>query len=231
MKKTAISLISLLLITSYFSNIEAQISAHQLQLNEYITKNSIPESINNMSRGGLPNPNEQYLFDEFLEGYILTIDSLKLLSDKLNYNKLLDEIQYINGEDTLTFANPKKVAEVNINDKIFLRYPSSVYNLPASIVQLLYNGKYSLYKVEKTVFVEEVPSGAYQEREPAHYSHENWYYIYNNEFSPVKSKKDVYNLFPKQKNELKAFFKENKISFKSDFDMLSLIEYLNSSAN
>ncbi len=55
------------------------------------------------------------------------------------------------------------------------------------------------------------------------------YYISSpsNEFVPFR-KKNVLNLFPEEKDAIKAYLKSNKIDFNSEDDLLNLADYLQS---
>lgn len=95
----------------------------------------------------------------------------------------------------------------------------------------LVNGKTSLYKKIETKFTDlekaSTPFGSdkpatFNTISPVFYLNEN-----NKTLANPKKERDFMEFFPDKKDALKNFFKQNKIKFNNDADLVKIVKFLN----
>ncbi|GEM_PF-2890350 len=172
-----------------------------------------------------------YLFPNFVEGN-LALKNGNRLSVKFNYNMFYNEVELIRNSDTLFIANRFDVDSINLANKVFLYtlYNSKEYGVGSAFVERLSNGKVKLLLNNKTTFIPYKPAAPYTSEVDAHYEQSQSYMLKDGkrEAVIVKSKSDIYELYPDKKKEIKKFMKKNKVRFSNQQSLVKLADYLSS---
>lgn len=172
----------------------------------------------------LDESNEFYLTSQFIKGNII-YDAQPYYNIDLKYDVLDDDLivklpDPYKGNSIIRLLKDK-VKSFYILEKQFVRLENNQKNtlddLSSGFYQLLYESntlgiykKHIKNRTEKT------------DREYIYYTFKdiNDYYLsYNNNFKKVKFKRDFVKIFPKQKNNINIFFKNNKAMYNSNYDL------------
>ena len=160
----------------------------------------------------------------------------KFASGKLNYNYLVEEMQFINQSgDTLALSNPEQIT--------YIVFDSAVFFYNEGFMELVFkHDSVSIARKQKaTITYEKI--GAYGQPNPTssidnyrNYADDpssrtyrlivnrdavilkqiTWYLVKDSDHKPVKADKaGVMKLFPQHNTEIKAFIKDNKDAFKT----------------
>jgi hypothetical protein len=168
------------------------------------------------------------------------LSSIKNVNEKLRvrYNLYKDEIEVLGEKDEVLLLpkdtlynqirfmlNTNAIDYLGVNDINTAVSEGYYYNLNPT------NKKVTLYKKTKVVLVSEKhPVSSYDVYEPAKYvKGKDQFYIkmsVGNMIDFPKSKKELIALYPSKKAEVEAYFKENKVSFKDEKDMVKITNFI-----
>jgi len=149
----------------------------------------------------------------------------------VRYNCYLDEIEFEKDGKPLVLPKEEKFSRI-----IFLSANSTITlldtkdNLAGYFFELT-SGNFSLYKKNKTKFIDTVPAmHSYATDRPAVFKALNPVYYIKTENGFIKNpknKKEIIEQIPDKKEALNTFFKENKIKFDKEEDLKKLVTFLN----
>lgn len=172
-----------------------------------------------------------YIIDKFLPATVEGVKGTHLM----RYNAANDDIEYQKEENNIFVLNKslKKYDVTFMSNK----YKYSVYEYTDTKGELvkgflieLYSSTLTLLKREKINYVpEKYPKNGYEDLVPAHYERaDDEFYLKEGDkiFPFPKNKKQLFSLYPEHKNDIDNFLKSNKISFKKDSDLISLVGFL-----
>ncbi|MCT4638799.1 MAG: hypothetical protein N4A72_13950 [Bacteroidales bacterium] len=221
--------LSVILFVSYFSM--------QAQQIVYNNQNIVDFEWKKITERNNPNAHSRcetcYLFPNFVEGN-LALKNGNRLTVKFNYNMFYNEVELIRNSDTLFIANRFDVDSINLANKVFLYtlYKSKELGVGSAFVERLSNGKVKLLLNKKTTFIPYKPAAPYTSEVDAHYEQSQSYMLKdgNNEAAIIKSKSDIYELYPDKKKEIKKFMKKNRVRFSNQQSLVKLANYLSSLA-
>lgn len=95
----------------------------------------------------------------------------------------------------------------------------------------LVSGKIALYKKERTVFKDEAPAvNSYASSKPAEFVKQDPIYYIKTENTFIKkpkNQKEIIEALPNLKDQINAYFKNNKIKLNKEEDLIKLVNYLN----
>lgn len=166
---------------------------------------------------------EFYVTSEFVKGNVV-YDSQPFYNIEMKYDVFDDDLivklpnHYKN---TVIRLIKDKVSSFYISGDQFVRIENMKNNtgndLDSGFYQLLYQSKYlALYKKHKKSRIKKT------DREYLYHVFKdiNDYYLYsNNNYKEIKNKKDFIKMFPKLKNDINIFFKNNKSIYNSNYDI------------
>ncbi|WP_164975401.1 hypothetical protein [Flavobacterium piscinae] len=178
----------------------------------------------------------QYVIDKFLPATIEGVEGTHLM----RYNALNDDIEYQKEENkifVLDKTNKKYDVVFTTNKQKFgvYEYTDIKGEMVKGFLIELYAGNVSLLKREKVKYVsEKYPKSGYEDLIPAHYERaDDEFYIKsgNNILAFPKNKKALIKMYPDKKSSLDDFFKKNRVSFKNEKDIISIVAFLSSLEN
>lgn len=185
-----------------------------------------------------------YVFAQFTKGTVKLKDG-RTETPLLNYNKLTEEIIFINNGQNLSLTRLETIDTVTIQNRKFVPQGKGFYELvikaPISLfmqykarLQMVGNevGYGGTSLVSATTNISSLTSSGmlYSLKLPPQYNVEddshNWIrkdailYLADNE-------RDIKKIFPEKETEIKVFFKTNKLKLKNLNDAKKLVEFLN----
>jgi hypothetical protein len=175
----------------------------------------------------------QYVVDKFLPATITGVEGTHLM----RYNALNDDIEYQKEEDKIFIldkTNKKYDIIFSTNKRKYgvYEYTDQKGEAIKGFLIELYAGNLSLLKREKVKYVsDKYPKSSYEDMVPAHYERaDDEFYLKNGDaILPFpKNKKLLLNQYPQKKSEIDGFFKKNRVSFKDEKDLISLVAFLSS---
>lgn len=152
----------------------------------------------------------------------------------MRYNVYGNEMQFIYKQDTFAIANPLSLSKIELDNQqfeylAFLHYE----NINMAYFVVITDGAYRLLaRHEVRLQAGREPMTPYHpQNEYDRFVHLKSYYLQGpdepNPFPVPASKKDWYAFAGKQKDELKAFLKEEKIHLTREEDLVKLIDFIN----
>lgn len=192
---------------------------------------------NYVNESNIPINGSPYLKDKFSPGILELNDGSKSEKVPLRYNIANDAFEVIQNSDTLSLNQPYKLKKVIFDDKVFIfdpflrANPERKYN---GFFQLKVEGKLSLYiKRNKDLLYDSFVSN-YQGGSGT----KEYYYVDKISYVAkigdssgflIKSKRSfLKHMDAQNKSEIKSFIKKNKIKFKNEKDLVSLVKFINS---
>ena len=185
---------------------------------------------------------ERYLYPEFAIGKVLFKTNV-YSEKKLNYNYLAGEIEFLQNADTFSIINKNDVKSIIIAQDTFFYDKGYILQIKSGhpeiglkefieFKEILKKDPYGIASSGgSTTTYSSLPSdGNYYElkaNQDMIFERTKIYYISTLESSfKLYTKRNVFQLFPKNKGGIKSFLKTNKIKFDSEDDLLKLAEYL-----
>lgn len=189
--------------------------------------------------------NERYRYPQFVTGRIYVVSGI-YAEAKLNYNFLNGEMEYIKNRDTLAIANKKDIRFIEIAQDTFY-YDKGYY------MELIQGGQVKVVlkqyiKLKETLKKDSygtsssgsattsygsLPAGGDFHRLVANedmvFQRIVEYYLSDQSGGFVQyNKKNVLQLYPQHKDDIKDYLKTTKVSFEKLEDLLKLTGYLQS---
>lgn len=173
------------------------------------------------------------VFEEYLPGGITMNNGQEFEFNRMNYDGYFDAIVVIRKkeEQVVTTMMVKSFYIVDVTDTLYfdrlLRTDSRM-----GYFQRLTEGKnVKLYKKLFTTFQQATWTGAYSLGSSQSEIIPNFtYYTQDGTLRPkeFKTKKELFELFPEQKQKLQEYLKQHRTDFKKDAEVIALIQYLDS---
>lgn len=171
-----------------------------------------------------------YLVQEFEDGKVF-LKSGQVMIGKFRFDLYANQVQFINDDSRYVIAYPEKISKIELNGNV-LKYID--FKIDAGIDHdyfiTLAEGNYSLFLKKSKTLKDPVATKPYQQARPARFlDHKDYYYIRVGEepAQRVRNKKDIIKMCGEKVPGIKNYIKEEKISFRNDYDMVKLITYIN----
>jgi hypothetical protein len=176
------------------------------------------------------NTESVYFPDEWTMGTAHLSDGSVIEDMNLRYNMYSQQMQFIKDNDTAAFARPEEIASLSIGDHQFI-YTSfnAEKELKDGYFEVLTHGKCQLLLRREITYhlVDDLDDGVINDS----YILEKTYYI-EREDKPASrislNKKAVISAFCEKQNQVEKYIKKNKIRFKTQEDMVRVVDYYNS---
>jgi hypothetical protein len=186
---------------------------------------------------------ERYRYPVFTTGQI-TFKNGTINSVNMNYNLLMDEMEFIQSHDTLSVVKKKEIRYVVIAVDTFLYDNGYLEQIYGSTVKVGLRQRIKLKEVLKKDPYGTSSSGSATNSFGQLPTDNNLYKLTVNEdmvFQKMEEyylktptsgfvqfrKKNVLQLFPEKSDAIKSYLKSNKVNFDFREDLLRLAEYLN----
>lgn len=183
------------------------------------------------------------MYPSFREGLVEYTDG-RLFKAAMNYNRVLETVQFINlNNDTLVIASEEMINQIHIGDDVFIYKPDCLKSIaPQSGVNIYKHESMKIADIRrKGAFG--IPNsssaidnynqiftwmGSYQldSNELLLLSKETNFYIFSGNKKLPASKKNILDLFSKNKEQIKEFIDSKNISFSKEKDLFQLAEYI-----
>lgn len=173
-----------------------------------------------------------YLDNEWKIADVILNDNSVLNDVLIRYNIYTQEMQFIEGSDTIAFGNPAEIASISFNNRTFIFSPFYCdEQVRQGYFEVLCEGdcKLLLHRCIKYKYVEECsdPNSEFVKEE--FYMGIKYYTLQNNQ--PAQqlpgNKKELINRLSKKDCDVKSFMKENKIKLNRKDDLVKLFAYYN----
>lgn len=177
-----------------------------------------------------PTWNSGTITDKSGKGYsnlLLKYDSYKDQIELNQEGQIVEPLTGMYNKFTLNFVDP--VTNQVIKHSFSAGYPVEGYTRE-NYFDLLLDGKITLLKKYKTLFLEESVSGYGTSGTQKSFQSTILYFIIadDSDSKEIKlNKKSVLNAFQEQTAEIEAFIKEKKMKVKSETDLIEIIRFLN----
>ncbi|MFC2107394.1 hypothetical protein ACFLRY_03560 [Bacteroidota bacterium] len=164
-----------------------------------------------------------YLFEDWQLANI-TLNNGKIIENiPIRYDLYNQQMQFIDDEDTLAFANPGEINHINVGDSRFV-YIEFVDNsaVDNTFMEVLSDGDCKLLEYNKLDYFISSDNSCIVSKH---------FYIKkdSNPAEEVALKcKYVVSAFPGEENEIRDYIKKNKLKFKTCKDLCKVVEYYNS---
>ncbi len=184
-----------------------------------------------------------YLYPQFKDG-VVNFKNTNVGASRLNYNRLLDEIQFIDEKgDTLSLADDAIISSVYIDRDTFYYYQGYVKMISdVKKVKFAIKKKLALSNKQKVGGMGELSSASIDTYEKMStdqgikdiistqlltFSEYTNFFIgdFYNHFKPL-NKKTLLNMFAKQQTIIEIYLSENSINFFKEEDVKKLIGFL-----
>ena len=175
-----------------------------------------------------------YLNDKFIEGAVFTTSKTKYVGVPLRYNIYNDQIEFKSGENQVqALAAPEVIEKVEFGDYTMVYIPFVITKKirRGFFVEMEKGEKAALYARPRIVFEKATKPAAYQEAEPAKFDRKSDEYYIRIGMEPaqlISRRKDLEEVFPNHKKEVKSFIKENRVRPNKPERIEKLVEFYNS---
>lgn len=176
----------------------------------------------------------RYFNENWVKGHVLQDDNTYYNNMYLKYD-VIDDRPIFKREE-IPYAFIKSIKEFQLTDPtspstpfVFRKgLPPIEKNTNQSYYQVLADGKAQLLKKKSKAIVESIQYGSTRKQEVIADS-ERYYLNNNGQMTRIKKDKNsLLKALGNKQQELQQFIKENQTDFKSDYDLINLLNYYNS---
>jgi len=177
------------------------------------------------------------MYDEWKELEARGIEDELIVIDSANYHIEADKILFVQS-GAMYELFPEKIKEVKLHDKLFLSvvYEAEKKQLRRGYFEVIREGEYRLLKkweLQKRV-TNSSPLGLPAAREEKLTREETFFYQTSPDRRPIalpKKKTDFIEIFRRDRRDMTEYAKSNKLSPKSEEDVIMMFDYYNSLAD
>lgn len=190
------------------------------------------------------SPADLYDYAQFTQGTVFFKND-KTASAALNYNRYLDEMQFITPKgDTLTLSNENEIAFISISkdtffyDQGYIKLVNNIANVKVGVkrrLRVIGKQKLGAYGMASSTDATNSYSGITDGRKNYDLKvmeqlilerQVQYYFGYDNNHFVKPSKKSLINLSPKHEEDIKDYLKENHLVTDDETKMDKLIQFL-----
>jgi hypothetical protein len=185
---------------------------------------------------------ERYRYPEFTPGQIFFKNG-SVNSTRINYNLLMDEMEFIQGRDTLAFIKKKEIKQIVVAQDTFFFDNGYLEQIKGGSLKVGLRKRIILKEILSQDSYGTASTGSSTNSYGALPSEGNFYKLAANKnmvfqktmeyyFATPTSgfvqfrKKSVLQLYPEKSVAIKAYLKSNNVDFDSREDILKLVEFL-----
>lgn len=175
-----------------------------------------------------------YLVDEFIEGTVFTTSKTQYVGILLRYNIFNGQIEFKTGDGLVqALAAPETVESIQFGDykMVYIPYTTSRKIRRGFFREIEAGQKAVLLARPQVLFKEATEPAAYQEAEPPKFIRQPDDYFIRIGKEPavlISRKKDMEEVFPEHKKEIRLYIKKNKVKPNKPERMVELVQYYNS---
>lgn len=173
-----------------------------------------------------------FFIDRWNNGYISTHEGRKLRDITLRLNLADHQLHYL--KDGVEYVTDQRLKEVLIDDeqtgKLFVfrsGFPEVPHGTTKTFYQALAEGEVILLKQIRKIIIESTPFGSATTQQVIKNA-ETFYIFKKGAMIRIKNdKKDIINTLNDKKEQLETFIQQNHITFKTEEDLVKLVNYYN----
>lgn len=175
-----------------------------------------------------------YLNTEFLFGIMSTVEAVIIEGLKYRYDIYSDEMQFILDNDTASITRPLtlKFIEIGAQKFVYAVYKTGENTVAAGYFEIIEQGKLTgllrrEMEIEQDIYVQNYGGGGGTKD---FYFKENrsYYFMFDQDIAlKITNKKSFLEVIPDYRNQVKAFMKSEKISFRKPEDIKLIVSYYN----
>jgi len=179
-------------------------------------------------------PGSPYLYVAWLDGSIIMKDQNRIEGKKYRYNLYTQQMQFIEGSDTMAIANPDDIEKIEFGGKtfIFTNYDATD-RMSKGYFELISDGNCRilkkwvvLYHVVDEQEAELMPSS----QDKSEFLRDCNCYLQFGDTPAVKAshnKKELISCFKEDQDKVEDFIKQNDIKMKSEADLKAVVDFYN----
>ncbi len=175
-----------------------------------------------------------YLNDDFVNGTLITSDSIIYRHVQLRYNIYEDEMEFFMADDAAPrkISNPRSFLFFYLEDKVFVYLTFQENNRPRQGYFETFNKGYcQVLRRKHTVYAEPEELKAYSEGKPARFiERPNIYYLRFDNQIPEEirlRRRNILQAFGERGDEIADFVRENNLSYRRIGDLVKMADYYN----
>lgn len=175
-----------------------------------------------------------YLNTEFLSGILSMVEAVSIEGLKYRYDIYSDEMQLILDNDTASINRPLSLKSIEIGAQKFVYavYKTGENSVAAGYFEIIEEGKLAgllrrEMELKQDIYVQNYGGGGGTKD---FYFKENrsYYFRFDQDIAvKITNKKRFLEVIPDHRNQVKAFMKSEKISFRKPEDIKLLVSYYN----
>lgn len=179
-------------------------------------------------------PGSPYLYDEWLDGTIIMKDKNQVKGKKYRYNLYTQQMQFIEGNDTVAIANPEDIEQISFGGKTFI---FTSYDAPETrgngYFELISEGNCRILKKWVVLYhvVDEQEAGQMSTSvDESEFLRDCNCYLQFGETPAMKAshnKKELLTCFKEDQDEVEKFMKQNNIKMKTENDLKAVVDFYN----
>jgi hypothetical protein len=175
-----------------------------------------------------------FLNPKFVNGSLITTDSLMYTSIPLRYNVFKDEMEFKIGDEEIprVIANPRSFLFIHIDGLNFQYLAFSDNNRPSQgYFQVLNEGPCQVMMRRRTDYAEPKGAHGFEKALPARFEEKrNIYFIRFGRQLPQEvrlNRRNILGIFEKKQEAIADFVKEYSLSYRSVEDLIKIATYYN----
>lgn len=179
-----------------------------------------------------------FLNDDFVEGSLITRDSLMYQNVPLRYNIFKDEMEFLveSGSSPMIIGTPQNFLFFRINDKTFSYLAYNDGNTPKrGYFEVMNQGECQILRRRHITYRDPEPERGYSPAQPASFvTRKDLFYVKTGGQTAEEIKlrrRDILSVFDEKKDEVSGFVSENNLSYRSADDLVKIAEFYNQIMN
>ncbi|MFP4366855.1 MAG: hypothetical protein ACLFQA_07150 [Bacteroidales bacterium] len=175
-----------------------------------------------------------FLNDDFIEGSLITKDSILYPDIPLRYDIYRDEMEFmVEGESVpRVIATPQNFLFFRLDEKTFVHIAFLDGNTPKrGYFELLNRGECQVLMRRRTDYAEPEGARGFDPAKPARFVQKrNSYFMRFNNQVPEEirlRRRNILSSFDEKKDEISGFVNENNLSYRSLDDLIKMADYYN----
>jgi len=233
--KTTIFFLSIIFVF-IIGNLTAQSQVTVTNTEEILDKLRLNKSISGNEGASYSEiTGSPFLFNDFNKGTIKIISGEQSEAN-IRYDVYANEMQIKSNNDIFAIVHPEILKQIELENSIFVfsnyvKAPGDLNKHDGSYFILKADGKCQLLVKKNLRIQDSEPPKLYQEAKPAKFiSIKDTYYLKMNGMPAIKidNKKDLLSAMENQKQAIDKFLNSNKVSYKSEDDLLKIVLFYNS---
>jgi len=234
-------ILSCLMTLGYWCKSQNPVKGKSVITSEPLKESNFGQIENKAQSGGLADnrelkgiPGSPYLFDTWYDGVITMKDKSRIEGKQYRYNLYTQQMQFVNGPDTVAIGNPKDIAKIQFGGRTFVYTSFSNQGKPdQGYFEQICEGNCRLLKRYVVLYhlVDNENSGIQNEtgKDTPFLRDCNCFLQFGTEPTQQigRNKKEFLSLFTKDKDKVAGFIKQKDVKLKNEEDLKAVVDFYN----